>query len=107
MTQWLEVNDWLDLAANAWIGIVLIAVAAVPSWLAARNHKTIRDIKDQVVNGHAGAPPLRADLDKAIAAIEALARDISGLRSELVLEETRRRAQISELAEDVDRMRRR
>ena len=105
MTQWLEVNDWLDLVANAWIGVVLIAVAAVPSALAARNHKTIRDIKDQVVNGHTS--PLRADLDRALAAIEALAVDISGLRQELLMEETRRRTQISDLASDVDRMRRR
>ena len=105
MTNWLEVNDWLDLVANAYIGVVLVAVAAVPSWLAARNHKTIRDIKDQVVNGHTS--PMRADLDKAIAAIESLGQDISGLRQELLMEETRRRTQISDLASDVDRMRRR
>ena len=52
MNEWQEVNSLLDLLANVWIGLVLIAVAAIPSWLTHRSHKTIRDIKDQVVNSH-------------------------------------------------------
>lgn len=105
MTNWLEVNDWYDLAANAWIGLVLIAVAAVPSYFAARNHKNIAAIRDNVQNGH--TVPMRQDLDKALAAIEALAHEVSGLREDLLHEETRRRTQITDLANDVDRMRRR
>ncbi len=85
--------------------LAVAVIAAVPSWLAARNHKTIRDIKNQVVNGH--TEPLRSDLDKAIAAIQALANDVTGLRKDLAMEEDRRRTQISDLADDVDRMRRR
>lgn len=103
--NWGEVENLLDLANNVWIGVVVICAAAVPSWLAHRNHQTIRDIKDQVVNGHTS--PLRADLDKALAAIEALAQDLTGLRKDLAMEEDRRRTQISDLANDVDRMRRR
>ena len=105
MTNWLEVNDWLDLVANAWIGIVVISAAAVPSFLAARNHRSIAAIRDNVQNGH--TTPMRQDLDKALAAIEALAHEVSGLRQDLALEETRRRSQITDLANDVDRMRRR
>lgn len=85
--------------------LAVAVIAAIPSWLAARNHKTIRDIKNQVVNGH--TEPLRSDLDKAIAAIQALANDVTGLRKDLAMEEDRRRTQISDLADDVDRMRRR
>lgn len=103
--NWGEVENYLDLANNVWIGFVVIGAAAIPSWLAHRNHQTIRDIKDQVVNGHTS--PLRADLDKALSAIEALAQDVTGLRKDLAMEEDRRRTQISDLADDVDRMRRR
>ncbi len=86
--------------------IIMVAlIAAVPSWLAARNHKTIKDIKNQVVNGHTS--PLRDDLDRALAAIESLAHDIKSLRADVAMEESRRMAQIQDLASDVDRMRRR
>lgn len=105
MTNWLEVNDWLDLVANAWIGLVVVSAAAVPSFLAARNHKSIAAIRDNVQNGH--TTPMRQDLDKALAAIEALAHDINGLRQDLAVEETRRRSQISDIAGDLDRIRRR
>lgn len=73
----------------------------MPSWLSFRSHRTITDIKDQVVNGH--KTPLRADLDKALAAIEALAHDVRGIRQDLANEEDRRRVQISELRDDLDR----
>jgi len=103
---WPEVDNILDLVGNLWIGLVLILAAAVPSWLAHRNNrKTLGEIKGQVVNGHAS--PMREDLDKAIAAIHALAHDVSGLRKDLAMEEDRRRVQIQDLATDVDRMRRR
>lgn len=59
--NWENVEDLLDLVSNIWIGLVVIAAAAVPSWLAARNHKTIKGIKEQVVNGH--QTPMRADMD--------------------------------------------
>lgn len=101
MTTWLEVNDWLDLAANAYIGLVLIAVAAVPSWLAARNHRSIRDIKDQVVNGHADTN-LRNDIDKALQAIESLAQDVRGLRRDQMAEEEHRRLQVADLRSELD-----
>ena len=100
MTQWLEVDSWLDLVANAWIGIVLIAVAAVPSILAARSHKTIGVVRDQLVNGHKA--PMREDLDKAITAISELGHDVRMLRQDLMAEEDHRRLQISDLRDELE-----
>lgn len=81
--------------------LAVAVIAAVPSWLAARNHKSIRDIKDQVVNSHPETN-LRDDLDRAISAIEALGHDVRALRGDLMAEEDRRRIQISDLREDLD-----
>ena len=106
MNEWQEVNSTLDLLANVWIGLVLIAVAAIPSWLTHRSHKTIRDIKDQVVNSHP-ATNLRDDLDRAIAAIEHMAEeiraDVRALKQDLMAEEDHRRLQIADLREEIER----
>ena len=101
MTQWLEVDNYLDLIANAWIGLVLIAVAAVPSWYARRNHNTLTDVKNQVVNGHT-ATNLRDDLDRCIQAVEALAHDVRSLRADLMHEEDRRRSAVEQLYDEID-----
>jgi len=98
-------DSWMDVVDHLWIGLVFITIAGVPSWFAARNHRSIKDIKAQVVNGH--EKPMREDLDRAISAIEALANDVGRLRHDLSSEEDRRRVQIDELRDDVDRMRRR
>ena len=80
-------------------------IAGVPSWLAARTHRSVKVetkvIRDQLVNGHTTF--LREDLDKALAAIEALAHDVRNLRKDLASEEDRRRSQYSELRDDLDR----
>jgi hypothetical protein len=99
--QWLEVDSWLDLVGNAWIGLVLIAVAAVPSFYARRNHATLTDVKAQVVNGHT-ATNLRDDLDRAINAIDSLAHDVRSLKTDLMHEEGRRRSAIEELYDELD-----
>jgi hypothetical protein len=92
----------MDLIANLWIGLVVIIVAAIPGYMAARrNHKGIKEIKDQVVNGH--TEPMRTDLDRVIVAIENLAQDIHGLRRDLADEESRRRDHIAELRDEVNR----
>lgn len=72
-------DNWMDVAT-----ILLVAlIAAVPSWLALRSHKAVRDqagavedIKAQVVNGHEGKPALRADIDM-------IREEIAGIRDEL------------------------
>lgn len=100
MTQWLEVDNWLDLVANAWIGVVLILVAAVPSWLAARNHKTLQAVKGSVINNH--TTPMREDVDRLSEAIEAMSEDLRGLRRDLLAEEEHRRIQVLDLRNDLD-----
>lgn len=77
-------------------------LVAVPSYFSIRSHKITEEVKKQVVNGHGDAPPLRADLDRAIAAIDALATDVTGLRRDLASEEERRYRHITELRDEVD-----
>ena len=108
--NWIDPDNWVDLIAYGWYGLVLIAVAAVPSLLAARNHgaikklgqqtETLEAIKTQGVNGHES--PMRADLDRVIVSIDRLGQSIANLRSELADEHATRREQIRELREDVD-----
>ena len=98
--NWVNPENWLDLLAYGWYGLVLIAVAAVPSWFANRNHKTMTTIKDQVVNGH--KTPMRADLDRAIVAIEQLGHDMRGLRQDVTAVDDMRRRQIAELRAEME-----
>jgi len=89
-------ENWMDV-----LTILAVAlIAAVPSWLAHKNHKVVKDIKDQVVNGHEN--PMRFDLDRAIAAIDALGEDVRRLRKDLMAEEDHRRLQISDLRDELD-----
>ena len=100
----INVDSWMDIIANLWIGSVVMALAVIPGYMAARkNHRGIQDIKNQVVNGHADSPPLRTDLDRVIASLDALAKDVTGLRRDIADEENRRRDQIAELRDEVDR----
>lgn len=98
-------DSWMDVFTI----LAVAAMAGVPSWFALRNHKGIHDIRDktediksQVVNGHADAPPLRADIDRLLACVHALGADISSLREELVAEAGLRRQQVQDLRDDVD-----
>ncbi len=99
---WPAVDNALDLIGNIWIGLVVIMAAAVPSWMAARNHKSISAIKDQVVNGHAPEQNLRDDVDRINAHLEALTHDIRSLRTDLMAEEDRRRIQIQDVRQELD-----
>jgi hypothetical protein len=94
----------MDIVVNLWVGIVVIAVAAIPGYMAARkNHRGIKEIRDQVINGHADAPPLRSDLDRVISSLAALTQDVQGLRRDLADEENRRRDHIAELRDELNR----
>jgi hypothetical protein len=100
----INVDSWMDIIANLWVGIVVMAMAIIPGYMTGRkNHKGIKEIRDQVVNGHADAPPLRTDLDRVIASLDALAKDVTGLRRDLADEENRRRDHIAELRDEVNR----
>lgn len=71
---WYDPEGWVDLVDHAWYGLVLIAVAGVPAWIAARTHRAIQQVKEQVVNGH--RTPMRADMDL-------MRDDIAGMRDEM------------------------
>lgn len=91
-------DSWMDVFTI----IASTLLVAVPSYFSVKAHRATEEVKSQVVNGHAGAPPLRADLDRAINAIDALARDVTALRRDLVDEEERRHRNVSELRDEVD-----
>lgn len=106
MESWFNPDSWMDVADHLLLIIGATATAAVPSWFAARNHKEISSVKDQVVNGHKS--PMRDDLDRVLARLEELSsflaevgRGVSGLRSDLNDEEIRRRENIRELRSDM------
>lgn len=101
--NWANPDNWLDLVAYAWYGLVLIAIAAVPSALAVKNHKTLAEVHTEVKNSHASN--LRDDLDRAIAAIDAIGHDVRGLRQDLMAEEDRRRRDVAELETRIGRHR--
>lgn len=105
MNGWWQPDSWMDVASQFIMLAGALGIAIAPSWYS--THKSLKKVTDQVVNGHKDAPPLRADLDRAIAAIEALAHDITGLRQDLHAERDSRKAQVEDLRLDVDRMRRR
>ena len=101
MTDFPSPNSWLDILNNVWVGFVMLGVAAVPSFFAARNHKGIKEVQNQVKNAH--TTNLRDDIDRAINAVEALGKDVRGIRTDLAAEEDRRRQSIKELRDDVER----
>ena len=106
MNGWFNPDNWLDVVDHFLLILGVIATAVVPSWFAARNHKEIKDVKDQVVNGHKS--PMRFDLDRVLERLEDLSRFITevgrgvqGLRTELVDEESRRRESVKELRSEM------
>lgn len=108
MNTFTDAQNWLDIIDHIIVGIILILVAAVPAWIAAKNHKGIKKIQDQVVNGH--PDPLRSDLDKVMLKlsetsdkVDDISRDITSLRVELSQEEGRREVSDRDLRDDFDR----
>jgi hypothetical protein len=100
MTEFYNPDSWMDLVDHLWIGVVFILIAGVPTWISARNHKKLGEIKDQVVNGH--EQPMRFDLDRAIDAIETLSHDVRGLRKDLMAEQDWSRVQFGNIRDDLD-----
>ena len=101
MTWPADASNFLDVFDHLIVIIGAILLAAVPSFFAARNHKGIKEVQNQVKNAH--TTNLRDDIDRAINAVEALGHDVRGLRTDLASEEDRRRQQIAELRDDVER----
>ena len=106
----VNVDGWMDVLSNLWVGLVLIAVASIPAFISAKNFRGIKSIENQVVNGHKNSPNLREDLDRVIIAlaensvkVDLISNGLNGLREELVYEEERRRSSIVELRSDLER----
>jgi septal ring factor EnvC (AmiA/AmiB activator) len=88
MNQWTDVQNLLDLVDHVWIGLVLIAVAAVPSFFAARNHSEIKKVsKDtarldrSISNGH--SYPLRQDVDEIRQTLDGIRSDLKEVKSDV------------------------
>lgn len=97
-------ENWLDV-----LTIIAVAIiAAVPSWLAARNHKTIQAVKDQVVNGH--TTPMRADIDLMREDLASMRDEMRGgftaIRNDLNEERTARRSGDDMIRDEINRNRR-
>lgn len=102
--NFIEIDSWMDLVGNVWIGIVFIVIA----YFGLKSSRGIKSIQDQVVNGH--KDPLRMDLDKVInsisemdAKMDGISHGLHNLREELLHEESRRRTSVAELRDDFDR----
>lgn len=95
----------MDVFDHAIVLIGAIILAAIPGWVSARrNYKAIKEVSDSVNNRPTA---LRDDLDRAIAAINALATDVTALREDLHVERQARKTQVEDLSDSIDRMRRR
>lgn len=94
-------DNWMDVFTI----LLVSAMVALPSWLAARNHKTIQAVKDQVVNGH--ATPMRADLDMMREEIAGIRDELRGgfasIRADLTDEREARRAGDRSLRDEISR----
>lgn len=88
-------DSWMDV----FVLLALAMIAAVPSWAALRNHKSIKEVADSVNNRPTS---LRDDVDRAITSIEALAHDVRGLRQDLTDERTVRRSAVADLYTELD-----
>lgn len=97
MNQIPNPDSWMDVATI----LLATAMMAVPSWFAIKAHKTSSEVLHQTRNGH--TTPLRADLDRAIEAIDRLGHDVSAIRRDLADEEDRRRAHVAELRQELHR----
>lgn len=92
-------DSWMDVVTI----LLVAALASIPSWFAIKARQSSDEVRNQVVNGHADAPPLRADLDRVIASLDQLSQDVRAIRTDLRDEEERRREHVGELREEVHR----
>lgn len=80
--------------------LAVTAMVAVPSWLTLRQGKIVSEVREQVKNQH--STNLRDDVDRVIAAVETLSHDVRALRTDLMAEEDRRRAQIAGIYDELE-----
>lgn len=80
---WPAVDNWLDLLGNVWIGVVVIAAAAVPAIFARRSQKLVARLDASINNGHSMEQPLRGDVDEIRATLGDIRHDLHTVKSEL------------------------
>jgi predicted RNase H-like nuclease (RuvC/YqgF family) len=108
MNGWFNPDSWMDVWSQFLLIVGALSIAIAPSWFSARKtHRDLRDVKDQVKNGHTNTN-LRDDVDRVLERLEELSRHVmeisrgfSGLKSELIDEEIRRRESVKELRGDL------
>jgi predicted RNase H-like nuclease (RuvC/YqgF family) len=108
MNGWFNPDNWLDVADHLLLILGAMATLIIPPWISSRKtHRDLKDVKDQVKNGHTNTN-LRDDLDRVLERLEELSRHVteiargfSGLKSELIDEEIHRRESIKELRFDL------
>ena len=97
MTQIPNPDSWMDVVTI----LAATAMVAIPSWFAHRNHKDLKEVVYQTKNNH--DTNLRDDIDRAIRAVEQLGHDVRGIRTDLAAEEDRRRTQVAELEDRLEK----
>lgn len=108
MQHWFNPDSWMDVVDHILLIIGVAITIALPTWITAKAGKNIKEVKEQVTNGHTS--PMRLDLDRVLQRLEELShfvheiqRGVSGLRSEIVDEGVSRRESVRQLREDLDR----
>ena len=115
MNGWFNPDSWLDLLSQVLLVIGGLSIAVVPSWLATRrNHDAIKAVDakadaivGQVVNGHAGKPALRVDIDMIREELGGIRDEMRGgfaaLRGDISEERLARRAGDDAIRDEIDR----
>jgi len=98
VTQIPNPDSWMDVVTI----LAATAMVAIPSWFAHRNHKDLKEVVYQTKNNH--NTNLRDDIDRAIRAVEQLGHDVRGIRTDLAAEEDRRRVQVAELEDRLNKV---
>lgn len=108
MQGWFNPDSWMDVLDHVLLIFGAVLTVAVPTLITVRSNKNIKEVKEQVTNGHTS--PMRQDLDRVLQRLEDMShfilevqRGVSGLRSDLIDEEARRRENIRELRGEFER----
>ena len=83
MNGWFNPDNWLDIADHLLLILGVLLTTVVPTWFSTR--KTHRDLRLEELSKH----------------VTEIARGFSGLKSELIDEEIRRRESVRELRGDL------
>lgn len=76
-----DASNWMDVFDHAFVVLGAIILAAVPSFFAARNHKSIKQMDRSINNGH--TYPLRQDVDEIRDTLNSVRDNVTDIRSEL------------------------